>query len=173
LPGGVDDFSWLSSIIESLPVPFVPTRREAIEAVLGALRLREGDVFADLGCGDGRVAIEAALRYPISKALCIEARGDLAERARENAEKAGVADRVLVVRGDFFRIPLRRVTAVYMYLLTSVNEALKPKLSRELPPGARVATLDFSIPGWRPVNTFGGAGWQRRIYVYVIGVSDR
>ena len=166
------DLAWLSSILENLPVPFVPTRRESLELVFQALRLREGDVFADLGCGDGRVVLEAARRFPISKAICVEARLDLAEKAGAEAREAGLDDRVLVVRGDFFRLPLRGVTAVYMYLLTSINEALKPKLSRELPKGARVVTLDFPIPGWKPVETLGGPGWQRKVYLYIIGESD-
>ncbi len=159
--------------IENLPVPFVPTRYESLDLVFEALGLGEGDVFADLGCGDGRVAIEAARRYPVRASICLEARSDLVERAMGNVREAGLEDRVLVVRGDFFKSPLRGVTAVYMYLLTSINEALKPKLSSELPRGARVATLDFTIPGWRPVRVLGDSGWQRRVYLYVIGVSDR
>ncbi|MEB3851048.1 MAG: methyltransferase domain-containing protein [Desulfurococcales archaeon] len=167
------DLRWAYALLDNLPVPYVPTRRESLSLVFEALQLREGDVFADLGCGDGRVVAEAARRYPLSRALCVEARFDLVEKARETVEEAGVGDRVLVVRGDFFSVPLRGVTAVYMYLLTSINEALKPKLSRELPEGARVATLDFPVPGWRPVKTLGDPGWQRRVYLYVIGVSDR
>ena len=168
-----DDSLWPISFSENLPVPFVPTRYEVLDLVFEALQLREGDVFADLGCGDGRVAVEAARRYPVRASLCIEARSDLVERAASNAREAGVDDRVLVVKADFFKAPLEGVTAVYMYLLTSINEALKPKLSKELRPGARVVTLDFSIPGWSPVKVLGGAGWQRRVYLYVIGVSDR
>ncbi len=171
--GGGDEPLWPISFAESLPVPFVPTRYEVLDLVFEALQLREDDVFVDLGCGDGRVAVEAARRYPIRASVCVEARSDLVERAAKNAREAGVDDRVLVVRGDFFGQPLIGATAVYMYLLTSVNEALKPKLSKELKPGARVATLDFMIPGWKPVKVLGGSGWQRRVYLYVIGVSDK
>ncbi|MEM3326317.1 MAG: RNA methyltransferase, partial [Thermoproteus sp.] len=38
-----------------------------------------------------------------------------------------------------------------MYLLTSVNERLKPKLEKELRPGTRVVSHDFEVSGWRPI----------------------
>ncbi len=60
-------------------VPYVPTRQEILPAVFELLDLRRGDVFYDLGCGDGRVVIEAAKRYPVRKAVCIETRRDLVE----------------------------------------------------------------------------------------------
>lgn len=154
-------------------VPFVPTRRDALELVLRALKLTEDDVFYDLGCGDGRVVVEAAKRFPVKKAVCVEARRELVEEAKRAAAKEGVLGRVAIIRGDFYDVPLKDATAVYMYLLTSVNESLKPKLHKELRPGARVVTLDFQIPGWRPVEVLGDrSGWQSTVYVYVIGKSD-
>ena len=172
--GGSDDeiIEWISSFIGNPLVPFVPTREESIPLVLRALNLREDDVLYELGCGDGRVAVEAARRYPVKKVVCVEIREDLVKRAAERAKKAGVEDRVVVVRGDFFKVPLRDATVVYMYLLTSINEQLKPKLEKELRPGARVVTLDFQIPGWKPVKVYGSSGWQKTIYVYVIGESN-
>ena len=164
---------WLPAFTGNPVVPFVPTREEVLDVVLKALDLRSGDVLYDLGCGDGRVVVEAARRYPIRKAVCVEIREDLVKRAIERAREAGVEDRVEVVRGDFFEVPIKDATVVYMYLLTSVNEQLKPKLERELRPGARVVTLDFQVPGWRPIKTLGGGGWQRTIYIYVIGESNR
>ncbi len=155
-------------------VPFVPTRRENLDTIFEVLDLKEGDVFYDLGCGDGRVVIEAAKRYPIKRAVCVETRGDLLEEARRNAEKAGVQDKVVFVQGDFFKVPISDATAVYMYLLTSVNEALKPKLEKELRPGTRVVTLDFPITGWKPVKVVETTGvWQRKVYLYIVGVSDK
>ncbi len=166
-------YPWIPAFTGNPVVPYVPTREEVIGLVLKALDLREGDVLYDLGCGDGRIPVEAVRKYPIKKAVCVEIRDDLVERAKERAKRAGVEDRVEIVKGDFFRVPIKDATAVYMYLLTSVNEQLKPKLERELKEGARVVTLDFQVPGWKPVRTVGGSGWQRTLYVYVIGESNR
>ena len=169
------ELGWIATVFGGSPsVPFVPTRKETLDLVLSAMGLTKGDILYDLGCGDGRVIVEAARRYPIKKAVCIELRKELAEEARTNALKAGVADKVVVINDDFFKVPISDATVVYMYLLTSVNETLKPKLKKELRPGTRVVSLDFQIPGWRPARIIGeSAGWQRTVYVYIIGESDQ
>ncbi len=148
-------------------VPYVATRRELIPAILELLGLQEGDVFYDLGCGDGRVAIEAAKRYPVKKAVCVEVNPNLAMGALERAKLEGVADRVLVLNEDMRHVDLSDADAVYMYLLTSINELMRPKLERELKPGARVVTLDFQIPGWKPYRVVGEPGWQKTLYLYI------
>ena len=69
---------------------------------------------------------------------------------------------------------LEDATIVYMYLLTSVNRMLKPKLERELRLGTRVITLDFEVPGWRPLHiTRVSLGYRdATLYYYVKGISD-
>jgi ubiquinone/menaquinone biosynthesis C-methylase UbiE len=154
-------------------VPWVPTRRVLVAKALDLARLSPGETLYDLGCGDGRVAIEAARRG--ARAVCVEIREDLIEKARENAEKAGVADKIEFVNASFFEVDLSGADVVYMYLLTRVNAALRPKLERELRGGARVVTLDFQVPGWRPViveRTETG-GMPRALYLYLAGVSWR
>lgn len=174
-PEGIDrDLRWIALAFGGVSVPFVPTRDETLNLVFQGLQLRRGDILYDLGCGNGKVVVEATRRYPIEKAVCVEARRELLEEARERALNAGVIDRIEFIHGDMFKVDISRATAVYMYLLTSVNEALKPKLEKELKPGTRVVTLDFQIPGWRPVRIVGErAGWQKTVYVYVIGESNR
>ncbi len=152
--------------------PWVPTREELLPYVMMLAKPTKSDVFYDLGCGDGRVVIEAALHG--ARGVCVEINPDLIKRAREAAEKLRVTDRILFINDDFFNISLRDATIVYMYLLTSVNRALKPKLERELRLGTRVVTLDFEIPGWRPVHiTRVSLGYREAtLYLYVKGVSD-
>ena len=168
-----EELGWIALAFGGPSVPFVPTRYEVLDLVFEALDLKEGDVLYDLGSGDGRIIIEAAKRYPIKKAVGVELRDELVKEATERIKREGLEGRVEIVHGDFFRVPIGEATVVYMYLLTSVNEALKPKLKKELKPGTRVVTLDFQIPGWRPVKVVGDrSGWQRTLYVYVIGESD-
>lgn len=165
------DGTWLDTIALAFGgdqiVPFVATRWEIIPRILELLDLKRGEVFYDIGCGDGRIAIAAAKYYPIKRAVCVEVNRSLAAQAVENSIKEGVQDRVLVLNTDFRKVGLWDADAVYMYLLTSVNEYLRPKLERELRPGARVVALDFPIPGWEPVRVVGEPGWQNTLYLYV------
>jgi ubiquinone/menaquinone biosynthesis C-methylase UbiE len=171
--GFEEDLGWIAMALGGPSVPFVPTRPEVLDLVFQALDLKEGDVLYDLGCGDGRIVVEAAKRYPVKKAVGVELRDELYKEATERVKREGLDSRVEIIHGDFFRVPISEATVVYMYLLTSVNEALKPKLKQELKPGTRVVTLDFQIPGWKPVKVIGDrGGWQRTLYVYVIGDSD-
>ena len=49
---------------------------------------------------------------------------------------------------------LRPATVVTLYLLQSINERLRPKLVRELRPGARVVSHVFNMgPEWPPEKT--------------------
>ena len=50
--------SWLLRML--LDYPFLPTPLSVIDAALELITLDEGDVFADLGCGEGTVLIQAA-----------------------------------------------------------------------------------------------------------------
>ena len=154
-------------------VPFVPVRMSLIPVILDTLGLGPDDVFYDLGCGDGRVAVYAAKYYGVRRSVCVEINESLALEALERAVREGVGDRVSVINADFMEVRIDDATAVYMYLLSSINEALRPKLESELRPGTRVATLDFPVPGWEPVRVVGEDGRQRAIYLYIIGVSDR
>ena len=43
------------------------------------------------------------------------------------------------LQADLFRTDLRKADVVTLYLLESLNEKLRPKLLRELKPGARIS----------------------------------
>lgn len=163
----------LASYYSGVKVPWVPTREEFIEVALDAAQVGPGDVVYDLGCGDGRIVIAAAKRG--AKAVCVEINPDLLSRAMENARKAGVDHLIKFVQEDFTKVDLSDATVVYMYLLTSVNEMLKPKLAKELKKGTRIISLDFVITGWKEVKTIRVSSPARSgtYYLYIIGYSDR
>jgi ubiquinone/menaquinone biosynthesis C-methylase UbiE len=154
-------------------VPFVPSNTDIVREAFKQIRLGRDDVFYDLGCGDGRIAVLAASEFKVRKSICVEKNPKLAERASLRVKEEKLDGKVIVINGDMFEVPVSDATVVYMYLLTSVNEMLKAKLEKELRPGTKVLTLDFKIPGWKPYRTLGtGKGWQKTIYIYVKGVSD-
>lgn len=164
----------VSAYYEGARVPWVPTREELLDMVIRLANVRSEDIFYDLGCGDGRVVLRA-VKEGVKKAVCVEINPTLIERAKENAKAMNALDKIEFVNEDFFKANLSEASVVYMYLLTSVNKALRPKLEAELKNGARVVTLDFEIPGWRPVQIVEVALPMRtaRLYLYVKGISDK
>jgi SAM-dependent methyltransferase len=134
-------------------VLFIPTPQPVVDAMLELAEIKADDVVYDLGSGDGRIVITAAKKYGAT-GVGIEIDPALVLRARKNAEEAGVADRVRFVSEDLFTADLSGATVVMLYLLQSLNERLRPKLVRELKPGARVVSHVFNMgPEWPPDRT--------------------
>lgn len=150
LAGGVTAQSPLSRQADVL---YIPTPQPVVDGMLELAEIKADDVVYDLGSGDGRIVITAAKKYGAT-GVGIEIDPALVLRARKNAEDAGVADRVRFVSEDLFTADLSGATVVTLYLLQSLNERLRPKLVRELKPGARVVSHVFNMgPEWPPDRT--------------------
>ena len=134
-----------------LEVPFVPTAEPAVRAMLDLAGVRAGDVVYDLGSGDGRIVIAAARHYG-AHAVGIDLNPELNRIARENAKRAGVEHLVRFEEKDMYQVNLRPASVVTLFLLKSVNLKLRPKLLRELRPGARVVSHSFDMGEWKPVK---------------------
>jgi SAM-dependent methyltransferase len=130
-------------------VPYVPTDDAVVSTLLRFAKVTEHDTVYDLGCGDGRIVVAAAKRFG-AKGLGVDIDPTRVEEARENAKRAGVADRVQFVIGSFFDTDLRPASVVTLYLLPGINVQLRPKLMAELAPGSRVISNHFEIGHWQP-----------------------
>ena len=131
-------------------VVYVPTPPAIVDAMLELAAVTRTDVVYDLGAGDGRIVIAAAKKYG-ARGVGIEIDPALVKTATENAAAAGVADRVRFITQNLFATDLKEATVVTLYLLQSINERLRPKLVRELKPGARVVSHVFNMgPEWPP-----------------------
>ena len=129
-------------------VLFVPTPQPVVEAMLDLAGVKPTDIVYDLGSGDGRIVITAAQKYG-ARGVGIDIDEALVKKAIENAAAAGVGDRVRFVNQDLFSADLSEATVVTLYLLQSLNERLRPKLVRELKPGARIVSHVFNMgPEW-------------------------
>jgi len=133
-------------------VIFVPTPNEVVATMLRMAAVTNKDTVYDLGCGDGRIVITAAQKYG-ARGVGIDIDPERVAEATENVAKAGVADRVKIIRGDLFEADISAATVVTLYLLTDLNLKLRPKLLRDLNPGTRVVSHAFSMGDWKPERT--------------------
>jgi len=117
--------------------------------ILAQLKPRE--VFFDLGAGDGRAVIMAAKDFG-ARAVGVELREDLVKKALSTVYESSLQDRVTIVNGDMFNVDLTSADVIFLYLTTSANEKVKPKLETELKLGVRVVSHDYEIVGWKPVK---------------------
>jgi tRNA A58 N-methylase Trm61 len=131
--------------------PFVPSPVPVIQHMLKLADLKPGEVLFDLGAGDGRTVMMAAKSFG-ARAVGVELREDLAKKALSTVHDNGLADRVTIVNGDMFTVNLTSADVVFLYLTTSANEKIRPKLETELKKGVRIVSHDYEIVGWKPVK---------------------
>ena len=131
--------------------PFVPSPAQVIQYMLQLADLKAGEVFFDLGAGDGRTVIMAAKSFG-ARAVGVELREDLAKKALSTIHEGDLGDRVTIVNGDMFSVNLTSADVVFLYLTTSANEKIRPKLEHDLRKGVRVVSHDYEIVGWKPLK---------------------
>jgi SAM-dependent methyltransferase len=146
-------------------VIYVPTPRAVIDEMLRIAKVRADDVIYDLGCGDGRIVITAAQEYG-ARGIGIDIDPQRIREANENAQQAGVTDRVRFLNEDLFEADISQATIVTLYLLESLNEKLRPKLLRELRPGTRIVSHDFKMGDWEPEQAIEMNG--HRVYFWTV-----
>jgi cyclopropane fatty-acyl-phospholipid synthase-like methyltransferase len=134
-------------------VIFVPTPQSVVEAMLKMAAVKQGDIVYDLGSGDGRIPITAVQKFGAARAIGIDIDPQRIKEANENAQKAGVTDKVKFLNQDLFTSDFREATVVTLYLLDSLNEKLRPKLLEELKPGTRIVSHAFRMGDWQPEKT--------------------
>jgi len=127
--------------------PWVPTPMSVVERMLEMAEVNSESVLYDLGCGDGRIVIEAAKRYG-SRGVGVDIDPVRIDESEENARKEGVDHLVNFILGDVMKIDFSGATVVAIYLLPESNELLRPLLEKHLRNGTLVVTHNYDIPGW-------------------------
>ena len=151
--------------LRSPDVIFVPTPSATVERMLSTAKVNKNDVLYDLGCGDGRIVIEAAKRYGL-RAVGIDIDPQRIAEANANAKSAGVSHLVQFRNADLFESNISEATVVTLYLLPSLNQKLRPKLMKDLKKGTRIVSHDFDMGDWKPDQTSNVDG--RTVYLWTI-----
>jgi len=121
----------------------------------------EGSHVLELGCGTGRNLIAAAKQYPNVRFYGLDISEQMLETARANIEKAGLTDRISLVRGDASDPAAAKPLGVsqfervfFSYTLSMMPiwcEALAVGLAHLAPKG-RIHIVDFGqqegLPVW-------------------------
>ena len=148
--------------------PFVPTPQDVVDRMLEIADVGEDDVVYDLGCGDGRIVITAAERYG-ARGVGVDIDPQRVAESKENARRAGVGHLVEFFEQDALKVDVSEATVVTLYLLSSSLLKLRPLLTRQLRPGARIVSHAFSMGDWEAdkIDRFTDArGNTRTVYAW-------
>ncbi len=152
---------------ESL-APYVPTPQHVVDKMLELAEVTSNDVVYDLGCGDGRIVITAAKKYG-AHGVGVDIDPQRISESEANAKAAGVEGLVTFKLMDARKVDLSPATVVTLYLLSSSNLSLRPLLTKQLKPGARIVSHAFSMGDWTPLKTESvgdDSGFNRTIYLW-------
>jgi SAM-dependent methyltransferase len=128
---------------QGLNAPYIKTPDPVVEKMVELAQLTENDLVYDLGCGDGRIVITAALRTGC-RGVGFDINPERVAEARENAKRNGVEGRVTIEEQDVFKVDLSKADAAIMYLLPWMMNKLLPQFE-QMKPGARIVAHDYWI----------------------------
>jgi SAM-dependent methyltransferase len=155
-------------------VRYEPTAHDVVQVMLRMAEVKPGDIVYDLGCGDGRIVIAAARQFDAA-GVCVDIDPQRIVESRANARAAGVADRIHFRNEDLLSTDLSDATVVMLFLSPELNFKLRPKLLRELKPGARVVSHWHDMGDWKPDETarVQSEGRERPVYLWTIPERSR
>ena len=151
---------------------FVPTWEPVVYHMLELASVTKDEVVYDLGSGEGRIVILAAQKYG-ARGVGIELNPRLVEISRQVAREAQVVERVHFIEGDLFTSDISAATVVTLFLSSSANDELEPKLRRELKPGTRIVSHQFGIGKWAPEKTVRADEDRTNLYLWRVPSPDR
>lgn len=128
--------------------PYLPTRKKQAEEALDLLDLKKGEVFVDLGCGDGMMLVHAAKRGLVAHGYELNPLVWFVAWLRclryKNAH---------VHLKNYWSVVLPMNTkGVYVFLLDPFMKRLDMKLKEEAK-GAKLVSYTFKIPNKKTVET--------------------
>lgn len=128
-------------------VPYVPTQKKVIEKIFREVALRKGETFIDLGCGDGRMLIEAeknkkvnAIGYEIAPLIYLFAL----------VRKIISRSKAKILFKNFFKENLNNADVIFCYLMPAELKKLSKKIKKECKKGTRIISNTFKIHGLTP-----------------------
>lgn len=136
------------ALTDTTDAPYLPTHQSVVDEMLAIANVTGNDVLYDLGSGDGRIPITAALRYG-TRGVGIDLDPRLVGEATENALNAKVADKVKFIEGDIFEQDFSEASVVMLYLSPELNLKLRPRIM-QMKPGTRIVSHNHDMGDWQP-----------------------
>jgi len=125
---------------------FLPTKQKEIEHILKRANFKKGQIFFDLGSGDGRVLRTAVKKYKI-KGMGIEINPLLLLYSKILA-KIEKLNNVIFKREDLFKTDIKGANVIFTFLMPDTLKKLKQKFLTECRKNVLIISHGFIIEGW-------------------------
>jgi SAM-dependent methyltransferase len=130
------------------PSAFAPTPLDVCEEMLDLASIDSNDIVYDLGCGDGRILVIAALKFGC-RAVGVDSDPTRVRESNENIRRYHVDHLAKAYECDARQADISGASVLTLYLMPSLTAELRPRL-QGLPVGTRIVAHDKPIPNWLP-----------------------
>jgi protein-L-isoaspartate O-methyltransferase len=136
---------FLSSLPQSvLRGESVSLNDNVIRKIFNFAKLKKGDIFCHLGCGEGNAVAIAAKEFGVKKSIGIEIDKAISDIARRNI--AGLKN-AIIINADIRKADISEATVLLFWFSDStLVDTLTKRFKKELRNGARVITI------WAPLT---------------------
>ena len=124
---------------------------DIINVILELVEITNQSVVYDLGCGDGRICIEASKRFGC-QSFGIEIEEKLYQQFQKNIEKNNLSSLTTAIFGDLREIDISFATIIILYLLPESIELIKEKLEFAIRHGAILICNTWGPKGWKYIE---------------------
>jgi len=145
--------------------PWVPSWTKDLPRIFKLADLKPGQIFYDLGCGNGKVVVYANKHFK-AKAIGLEIGLPLYLVCK--IKQLFNWDKNLQFKyKNLFSEDLSQADVVFVFgMPNTIKDKLKAKLEKELKKGAKVVSYVFAVKGWEPVKISKDENKQIPIYLY-------
>ena len=146
--------------------PPCQSEMDVVTAILDLIApLTAHDHLYDLGCGDGRIPIEAALRFGC-RSTGVEIEEKLIALFKKRIEMMRVSENVSALCADLRETDLSTATHIVLYLLPDAVEGIKTELSTAVTRGAKLVCNTWGPKGWKHVTKI-SCGFCNNVSIYL------
>jgi uncharacterized protein (TIGR03000 family) len=158
---------------EKIKIRYVPTPDDVVAKMCQLAKVTKKDTVFDLGCGDGRIVIQAVEKFGAKRGVGIDLDPLRIKESKANARAQRVENKVTFRVGDVLDIKdLSDADVVMLYMGDDINIRLRPILQKTLKPGSRIVSHRFLMGDWKPARTeafTGEDGDEYEVHLWVVG----
>ena len=162
---------------EKINIRYVPTPEDVVAKMCQLGKVTKKDTVFDLGCGDGRIVIQAVSDFGAKRGVGIDLDPERIKESKQNAKNHKVEDKVTFRVGDVLDIKdLSDANVVMLYMGDDINVRLRPILQKTLKPGSRIVSHRFLMGDWKPTRTEAFTaedGDEYEVHLWVIGAAKK
>lgn len=160
----------LNDFIRSFPAMIavgpIPSSKKGIDMALELAKIKKGEVFYDLGSGNGKVLIEAVKKYDC-RGVGYELVYPVMLLAKLRAKIAGVGEKIEFRCKNLFDSDLENADVIYCFLTPELMEKIGEYIKqKKLKNGARIISYAFSMKNYHAEKKIDHTKHSWNIYLY-------